>query len=257
MLKKSAIIALSGLCLFSVSCDQSKRRNQKEALSEVKTSNNEMLDSLVMTDEGLEVDIDKVKQAQKQLKASGEKMGGKLGEVMKIAAELQGGINEAGEKCMKVADEVGLYLDMESFSKKRDYAAGIEKFKELITVNQETLDKFGDFKPEMTRRLDELGFTGKERKEFDTGFHKKWEKTHRLVDVIRSSDIETGKIGTALMEGLRKGDSQWEWDEDAGQIAFQSDELVEWYNSQMEKIRVLGEKQLKAQEELVEHMKAR
>lgn len=209
-----------------------------------------------MTDEGMTLDMEKMKQARESLKASGEKMGGKVGEALKIAAELQGSMSDIGEKCMKAGEEVGPYFDMESFSKSRDYAGGIEKFSKLISINEGALATFKAFEPELEKRLNEIGFTGEERKGFDAGFKRKWGKTSELVKIVRDADIQLGKIGIAMMEGLKKGDSQWQWDSEAEQITFQTDSQIEWYNSQMQQVGELGDKQVKAQEELIAHMKA-
>lgn len=223
----------------------------------MKTSNNEMLDSMVMTDEGMTVDMEKLKQAQQTLKASGDKMGGKLGEAVKIAAELQVGINEAGGKCLEAAAEIAPYFDMKSLSATRDYPTGTEKFKNLISVNETTLAIVEAFKPELAKRLDGIGFTGKDREDFDRGFEKKWGKTAELVHVIRKIDIELGKIGIAMMEELGKADSQWKWDDKADQPSFKTDAQAEQFNSHMERLEELGKKQGEAQEELVRHLKAR
>lgn len=257
MLRTSAAIALSGLCLLFSSCDQAqKKQKEKEAMRDLSTSKNEMLDSMEMTDEGLVVDTEKMKEAQQRLKASGEKLGGKVGEALKIAADLQISLGEEGEKCAKAGEEVGPYLDMESLSASRDYAGGIVKFKQLITTNEATLAAFRSYEPELYKRLNEIGFSGAERDGFDAGFKRKWKKTSELVEIIRNADLELAKIGIALREGLEKGDSQWKWDADEEQVTFQNDDQAEWFNAHMKRIQEVGEKQAKAQEDLLAHMKS-
>ncbi len=214
-----------------------------------------MLNSAVMTDEGMTIDMEKVKQTQQMMKKSGEKLGGKMGEALKIAAELQENLNELVARCAKAGDEAAPCLDMKSLSDTRDYGGNIEKFKTLISVNEETLAVFNDFKPALTKRLDDIGFTGDERKGFDVGFGKKWGKTSELVQIIRNADIELGKTGILLMEGLQQGDAHWQWDEDAQHASFQTDAQVDWFNTHMERITKIGTTQIKAQEELVQHMK--
>ncbi|HVJ46248.1 MAG TPA: hypothetical protein VM511_07680, partial [Luteolibacter sp.] len=178
----------------------------------------------------------------------------KMGEALKIVAELQGSINEAGEKCVKAADEA--VLDLESLSKSRDYEAAIGKFETVILVNKDALESFKAFRPTLAKRLDEIGFTGDERKGFNRGIDKKWTTTLELVEVVRNADIKTGEIGMMIMKGLQKGDAYWTWDENKGHAIFQTDEQVDWYNKHIEEIQELGQTQMKAQEKLLQHMKA-
>jgi hypothetical protein len=256
MFRRSGILVMGGLCLVFTSCERIKKQQKdKEALRELTTSKTEMLDSAEMTDEGLVVDMDKVKHAQETLKKSGEKLGGKMGEALKIGAELQENLNETAVRCTKASDEAAAYFEMKSLAATRDYTGGIGKFKALIAINEETLAAFEAFEPELKKRLDAIGLTGDERREFDAGFRKTWTKTSELVKVIRNADIELGKTGIQLLEGLQKGDAHWGWDEDAQSAIFQTDAQVQWYNARMEKIGTLGKTQLKAQEELVQHLR--
>lgn len=254
---RSAALVLVGLCLISTSCDQiEKNRKEKEALRELSSLKDEMADSAKMTDEGLVIDMEKLKKSQQALKESGEKMGGKMGEALKIAAEMQGTLDEKSEKCIKAADEAAPSLDLEALSKSRDYEAAIGKFEALILVNKDALEFFRVYHQTLTKRLDEIGFTGDERKGFNRGFDNKWTKTSELAEVIRNADIKTGEIGITIMKGLQKGDAYWTWDENKGHATFQTDEQVDWYNKHIEKIQELGQAQVKAQEELLQHMKA-
>lgn len=256
MSRLTAALVMGGLCLISASCDRiEKQRKEKEALRDIEASRSEMIDSAKMTDEGMVVDMEKVRKSQQTLKESGEKMGGGMGEALKISAELQGSLNEAAEKCIKAADDAALALDLESLSENRDYEAAIAKFETLILVNKDALELFRAFRPNLTKRLDEIGFTGPDRKGFNEGFDEKWPKTIELVETVRNADIKTGEIGILIMKGLRKGDAHWTWDETQAQATFQTDEQVEWYNKHIEKIQELGEAQIKAQQELLEHMK--
>lgn len=256
MLRRCATFVLAGLCFVFSSCDRiRKQKQQEEALSELKDSKKELLNSAVMTDEGMTIDMEKVKKAQQTMKQSGDKLGGKMGEALKIAAELQEDLNETVAKCVKASDEAVPCLDMKALSTTRNYAGAIEKFKTLISVNEETLASFQAFQPDLMKRLDAIGFTGDERNGFDGGFERKWKKTSELVNVIRNADIEFGKTGILLMEGLQKGDAHWHWDEETQQATFQTDAQVEWYNGHMERIATLGNTQTKAQEELIQHVK--
>lgn len=258
MLKHFTAVVLGALCLCSGSCDRVRKQQQeREALREMKSSKDEVLDSMTMTEEGLTVDMEKVKQAQQTLQKSGDKIGGKAGESIKMIAELQGKLNLHAQKCIEAADEAIPFFDMEALSKTRDYASGIGKFKNLISVNEETLAAFEAFRPEVTKRMDEIGFTGKDRNDFERGFERKWGRTYELVKVIRNSDIDLGKSGLALMEGLQKGDDQWDWDTEDQSITFKNDTQIEWFEAHMSRIEELGKTQSQAQQDLIQHLKAR
>jgi len=257
MLRYSAAVVLGALCLGSASCDRiQKKQKEREALREMKSSSKEVIDSMEMTEDGMIVDTEKARQAQQNLIKSGEKMGGKLGEAIKISAEIQGKVAEAGGECAKAGDEAGHYFDMEALSKARDYTVGIEKFRKLIAVNEEMLVTLEAFSPELMKRLDAIGFDGKGRRDFDGGFKKKWEKTYESLKVIRESDIALGKVGISLMEGLQKGDAYWSWDAEAKATNFENDAQIEWFQAQMKQVEELGEAQSKAQQNLMRHLKA-
>lgn len=249
---------LAAFVLMGVSCDQAARRQkQREAADELKQSRQTIHDSMKMTDEGMQVDFNAVDQHRAHLESAGEKMGGKLGEALKISAELQGEINELGKKCADASEDFVKAVDWQTLSEKRDYEARRKVLNDYIALNRQALDQFGNYHRRVMVRLDEIGFTGSEREKFDKGFLKNKKETTELVRTIRQCDIDCSEIALGVINRMEKIGDAWSWNAEEELVEFTENADVEWFGAEMDKFQQKGELQLRAQEDFAKMIKGR
>lgn len=238
------------------SCEKSKNRKQQEqAVEDMKQTNKELFDNMKMTDEGLQVDHESLEKHRKGLKSAGEKMGGKPGEAMKIVSEVQGELHELAKKQEVATESFLAAIDWGQLAQKKDYEARRNTLKEYISINEQLLQKATGFHQIVMDRLDQIGFTGKERTEFDQGFLKNKTEYDEHVTTIRQCDIDVTNISIAVLDRLEKLGDDWQWNAEQEGIAFTHDEDIEWYNAQMDEFQKKAQVQLQAQEKLLNMMK--
>lgn len=258
-MKNSAAWLLIVVSLGSiVSCDKIKQRQAREqAEKELISARREMTDKIKMSDDGITVDFDAVEKSRQKMEQAAGKMGGKLGEAMTLAASMQGDINRLGRECSEGAERFAAVFDWKSLAEKRDYEARRGILRDYITLNEKVLIAFEKYPKDLSAALDKIGFTGKERNDFDAGLLNTSRKTQKLVKIIRQCDIDCSNIGIALLDRLEKAGAAWSWDADEEYVQFTSEEDMEWFEGEMQKFSDLGDKQIAAQEKFAATLKAK
>jgi hypothetical protein len=232
-----------------------QRQASKEASEDLAESRQAMLDDVEMTDGGLKVDFNSIDAHRARVEKAADKMGGKSGEALKVVAAMQGELNEIGRRCEEATDGFVKAIDWQTLAEKRDYEARREVLRNYIALNRQMLEKFNGYHRGVMSRLDAIGYTGAERRNFDRSFSRNQKETVELVRTIRQCDIDCSELALGIIDRLEKTGNGWRWNAAEERAEFVADGDAEWFNGEMKKIRELGEKQLKAQEDFAKLLK--
>ena len=248
---KKLLLILS--VVSTVSCDRGKQRQgREEALNDLQATKKEFADKIEMTDEGLSVDFDAIDEHNRKVNQAADKMGGKLGEAMKVVTSMQAEINRLSRECAEGADRFAEAVDWQTLAAKRDFEARRQQLRGYIDINEKTLAAYEKYPAEVTAGLDRIGFTGRERKDFEAGFQRSQRRTVGLVRTIRGCDIECAKVGISVLDRLERIGDAWTWNADGEVVEFEADEDLEWFQGEMEKFTALADKQIEAQGKFAE-----
>ena len=250
-------LLLTLAALSTVSCEKMKQRQaREEALNELNATKQEFAEQLEMTDEGLNVDFDAIDEHKRKVEQAADKMGGKVGEAMKVVTSMQAEINRLSRECAEGAERFVETLDWQTLAADRDYEARRKQMREYADLNTRTLAAYERYPKDVAGKLDQIGFTGKERSDFEAGFQRMQRKTVSLVRTIRQCDIECATVGIGLMDRLEKLGDSWHWNADEERVEFTADEDLEWFQGEMDKFTQIADKQIEAQAKFTEVLKA-
>ncbi len=256
MKRKAAIALVLCVLLPAASCQKVRERQaRKEATEEILASKREFADQIEMTGEGLKLDLGAIDEHNNRINRAADKMGGKLGEALKTTTSLQTEINRVSRECVEMSEKFPDAVDWQGIDKSRDYDARREWLRSYIDINEKTLAAYGKYPRDVAARLDEIGFTGKERAEFDKGFLRSQRRTTALVRVIRQCDIDCSNIVIGILDRLEKAGDSWGWSAEEELIRFADDADTGWFEGEMERFMELADKQLKAQEDFAVMLK--
>lgn len=253
-MKSNALCLLLILPLLTtVSCERAKRNQaRQEAINELDATRREFADKFEMTDEGLNVDFDAIDQHNRKVNQAADKMGGKLGEALKVVTSMQAEVNRLSKECGEQTDLFVETLDWQTLAANRDYEARRKMLRGYIDINEQTVAAFEKYPKDVNAKLDEIGFTGRERSDFDAGFQRTQRRTVGLVRTIRQCDIDCAKVAIGVMDRLEQIGDAWKWNAEEEVVQFDDDSDVEWFQGEMEKFTTLADKQLEAQGKFAE-----
>ena len=247
-----------GLVLLGlVSCGKSKREEEAEAFKEMERSRLEMADRMKMTDEGLEVDFEAIDEHKKDMLKSADKVGGDMGAILKIIADLQGPLTEAGKACEAQTPLVIEALNWKALAEDGDYEGRRGNLERCIEVNRKCMEVYEAFAPEVIRRVKALGMKDAELKDFEKGFVGAQGEMRGMIQTIRGCDIEISELGIAMLDRLEKAGEGWKWDGATEQILLEDDADVERFGEKFTAMEEVAAKQKAAQEEFVRMLRTK
>lgn len=245
----SIILAIGLLCLGG--CDnKSEARKEQEALDEmIATQKNN--DTVNMTEDGLVVDHEALAKRQAATEKAAATIGGVKGKALQVFADFQADSNKLAKEIDERSTAFVSALDWESLATKKDYDARRKIMTEYSQFNKDVIEVFEGRPDEISKKLDDINFKGKDRNEMEQGFNSTYKPMLPLVRGIRECDITGCEIVTRTLNLLEKDHGNWSWNADEGIINFENEATSEAYEKEMIKFDGIAKKQTDLQNRLI------
>jgi len=204
-----------------------------------------------MTEQGLKVDHDALAKHTESMRGAADKMGGKRGEAIRLAADMNDEVNKLGKRCEEMIPVFAATIDFRTLSAARDFEARRKVLAEYEGLNGEILERYESFGERLKTALDGIGFKGQDRRDFQGGVMSQYEKVLPLVREVRGADLECVNIARRVLDQLERVGTGWRWNEESAQVEFDEDAEIDIFNGEMAAFQKQAEIQTAAQTKLI------
>ena len=241
------------LALVLTSCD-SNRKEKDEALEDL-TENHEnfvgqLSDSL--SDGGILVEEGQIEEYNANIEKAAHKMEGKAGEAILALAPIRTRDANIVAEINKRANEISTLISWKDAIEQKDFETRRQALRDFAKFNQTVIDDYAGRSKEITKILDSIDYTGKEREALESGAQLQLKQTFPYIKIIRTCDIDFANTCVGMLDILENAGDSVSWDTEDQIPAFEQDLHLEKWNQSATTIQEIGQKQIQAQQDLVQ-----
>lgn len=254
-------ILLAGLIPFLGGCNNESPvggisytgdQQEQDALNELAAIQEEHKDAIKMTEEGLVVDQEALDKTQKATAEIADKIGGKRGQALKVMAEFQAESNKVSKEIGQRGNQFLKMLDWDTLANEGDYETRRKFMTEYAQYNRDVTAFFESAPDNISKRLDEINFQGRERLGIERGFNSEFGPMLKLVRGIRQCEITCCEIGIRVITLLEKEQGKWSVNAATGSLEFENDEAIAVFNKAINEFQIAGTRQAELQQQVLD-----
>ena len=250
---KSFASLITILALVLSSCD-SNRKEKAEALEDLTENHEGFVDQLSdgLNDEGLQIGKEQIEEYNANINKAAQKMEGKAGEAILALAPMRTRDASIVAEINQRTDAIIAVINWKEAIEQKDFKTRREALRDFAKFNQSVIDEEASRSKEVTKILDSINYTGKEREDFEASIQSQFKKTSPYVQIIRTCDIDFANTCIERLDILEDAGDSVTWSSENQAATFEQDSHLEKWNQSASTLQEVGQKQLQAQQDLVQ-----